>query len=572
MAPLRMRSRLAAGVAALALVVAPAAGVSLAQGTQEDSGSAPGAPQWPDGPPPGSAFEPDQHLAPATPDAAEPDSLEPSLRNQVNTGRLAGTDRYATAAAISRRAFPDGAGTVYLARGDVLHDAQAAGALTDGPVLLVRSCSVPSAAAAEIERLDPTAVVALGGSGSVCDAALQEAAQGRPTDRVGGANRYETAALIAQRAFPSGSTSVYLARGEGAWSPDALTGGVLKDGPVLLTRRDGVPSAAAQALEALDPDAVLALGGEAAVPDALLQAAAVGRETGRLSGPDRQATAAAIARHAFGRTERTAYLARPDDPADSVAAGVLTDGPILLASNDCGVLKEATWRHLGNARPSRVIALGGTGGVCGEALTTAARMSTFTPYEAGRDGYLLALITKSRAVNPLRHVPSDLVAFRGGSHQLRSEVAAQLDGLFRAAADAGHPQLHLTSGFRSYQTQQATYDYWVRVLGQKEADRVSARAGHSEHQLGQAADIWGRDCSGRDCFGATPEGRWVTANAHRWGFIIRYPRAGEPITGYVWEPWHLRYVGPRAAWMMTVRDVDYWEHYRSRAVEDSRGF
>lgn len=134
---------------------------------------------------------------------------------QVPTQRLGGTNRYATAAAISRSQFPDGSSTVYLARSDIFADALAAGSLTDGPVLLVKSCDpVPGVVRDEIARLDPTEVVALGGTGAVCDATLEEAAEGRTAGRVQGANRFETAARIADRSFPDGAPTVYLAEAE----------------------------------------------------------------------------------------------------------------------------------------------------------------------------------------------------------------------------------------------------------------------------------------------------------------------------------------------------------------------
>ncbi|MFX0538618.1 cell wall-binding repeat-containing protein [Ornithinimicrobium sp. Y1847] len=580
-----------AALAALTLVAAPMAAAApdeagtageTASGVTETDGDSPGQPKWPDGPPPGSVYEP--HLQIPGPWEDPPggegadadqgsDGIPASVRNQVPTARLSGTNRYATAVQVSRHVFPRGADTVYLAQGQLLVDAQSAGSLTDGPVLLIPSCgSVPSAVSAEIDRVDPSTVVALGGTGSICEDTLQAAAAGRATDRVSGATRYETAALIAQRAFPEGAATVYVANGQGAWSPDALVGGTLTDGPVVLVERGRAPGSSREAIEALAPSTVVALGGAGVVSDATLTRAAAGRPTSRLAGADRYATAAAVAQKAFGGRANVAYVARGDEPADAVVGGTLTAGPVLLSPPTCRVLPSATWRHLSTARPDRVIALGGTGAVCSEQLATAARMSTFTALESVRDRHLLDLITKRRAIDPLKLVPADLVNFRGGSHRLRSEVSSQLDALFRDAAAAGHPQLHLTSAFRSYETQQATYDYWVRVLGQKEADRVSARPGHSEHQLGQAADIWGRSCDGRDCFGSTPEGRWVAANAYRYGFIIRYPRGGEPVTGYVWEPWHLRYVGPRAAWMMKIRGEIYWEYYRAQAVGDSRGF
>jgi hypothetical protein len=92
------------------------------------------------------------------------------------SGRLAGPHRFATAVTISQRAFPDGADVVYLARADIGVDALAGGTLTDGPILLVPSCeAVPEVVKAEIRRLDPSQVLALGGTAAICDATLQEA-------------------------------------------------------------------------------------------------------------------------------------------------------------------------------------------------------------------------------------------------------------------------------------------------------------------------------------------------------------------------------------------------------------
>lgn len=100
-----------------------------------------------------------------------------ALTGERETARLAGTNRFDTAIAISQAAFPGGAEVVYLANGGTLVDAVAGGALTDGPVLLVSTCSVPDGVAAEIERLSPGHVVALGGSAAICDEVLAELAQ-----------------------------------------------------------------------------------------------------------------------------------------------------------------------------------------------------------------------------------------------------------------------------------------------------------------------------------------------------------------------------------------------------------
>ena len=515
---------------------------------------------------------------PALADAPMPDDRQEETGDTVVPGvdavvsapvdRLGGENRYETSVKISAAQFSS-ADTVYLARADVFADAIAAGSLTDGPVLLVPKCDgIPHVIRDEIDRIDPDEVVALGGPGSICEETLDAAAEGREAVRLGGENRFETAALIAQRAFPTGSDRVYLA--EQVESVDAVAGGTLTDGPILLVANGSshAASATVEAIRELDPTEVVALGGKQVVTTAALADAAEGRATLRVAGQDRYATSAAIAEWAFPEGSSRTYLANGQSVADSVVGGVLTRGPILLVPGDCRVLSEPVWRRLSTQPPEKVVALGGTQAVCTEQLQTGGRLSVFSDMETEDTRRLYDLLSKQLAVDPLRYTPSDLVSWRGTSHKLRAEPAVMLEALFDGAAGAGH-SLWVTSAYRSYETQQVTYDYWVRTVGKKRADQISARPGHSEHQLGLAVDIAGPSCTGYACFGDTPEGKWVAANAHRYGFIIRYPENGMGVTGYDYEPWHLRYVGPRAAWMMTVRDEIYWDYYQPRAVADA---
>lgn len=99
--------------------------------------------------------------------------------------------------------------------------------------------------------------------------------------------------------------------------------------------------------------------------------------------------------------------------------------------------------------------------------------------------------------------------------------------------------LKVISGFRSYSSQKSTYNGWVNKYGQAKADTLSARPGHSEHQTGLAADINSLNQS----WGNTDEGKWLNNNCYKYGFIIRYPYGKDNITGYIYEPWHIRYVG-----------------------------
>lgn len=97
----------------------------------------------------------------------------------------------------------------------------------------------------------------------------------------------------------------------------------------------------------------------------------------------------------------------------------------------------------------------------------------------------------------------------------------------------------ICSGFRSYSYQYNLYNRYVARDGKAEADRYSARPGHSEHQTGLAMDVNSVDQS----FAYTAEGKWLAAHAHEYGFIIRYPKGKEGVTGYMYEPWHIRYLG-----------------------------
>lgn len=121
---------------------------------------------------------------------------------------------------------------------------------------------------------------------------------------------------------------------------------------------------------------------------------------------------------------------------------------------------------------------------------------------------------------------------------LTTETSNAFAAMQTAAAAAGH-NIYISSGFRSFSAQTNVYNKYKANEGQDGADKHSARPGHSEHQSGLAFDL----NSITQAFGATPEGIWTAQNAHLYGFIVRYPQGKEGITGYIWEPWHLRYLG-----------------------------
>lgn len=171
--------------------------------------------------------------------------------------------------------------------------------------------------------------------------------------------------------------------------------------------------------------------------------------------------------------------------------------------------------------------------------------------KAGKTGELSLVVNKLRPLNPKTYVPSSLVVpkvkLRSSSIYLRSDAAAAIQKLFDEAKTAGHNPM-LRSGYRSYSTQVSVYNSYVAKDGRAAADTYSARPGHSEHQTGLAADVCNvSNCQLEQAFGDTPFGLWLAKHSHEYGFVIRYLKGKQNITGYIYEPWHLRFVGTELA-------------------------
>lgn len=116
------------------------------------------------------------------------------------------------------------------------------------------------------------------------------------------------------------------------------------------------------------------------------------------------------------------------------------------------------------------------------------------------------------------------------------------DEMVSAAAKDGIT-LYINSSYRSYDEQKNLYDGYAYERGTEEADKVSSRPGHSEHQTGLAFDVNTTELS----FEGTPEAEWLANHCHEYGFIIRFPKGKEAETGYIYEPWHIRYLGKENA-------------------------
>ena len=139
--------------------------------------------------------------------------------------------------------------------------------------------------------------------------------------------------------------------------------------------------------------------------------------------------------------------------------------------------------------------------------------------------------------------------------------------MFQAAKDEMGYTLVAVSGYRSYGQQSAIFERKVKNVGKKAALLLVAPPGCSEHQLGLAMDLGcKRNTSLTESFINTPEGAWVAENAHRFGYIIRYKEEWTEITGYSYEPWHVRYVGKEHARRIHALDIPL-EYYIAQLQE-----
>lgn len=184
---------------------------------------------------------------------------------------------------------------------------------------------------------------------------------------------------------------------------------------------------------------------------------------------------------------------------------------------------------------------------------------------------ILALVNKQYAL-PNNYAPKDLVRpkvpFPFGDQKIeksymRKEAAEALEKMINAAKKE-NIIIYAVSGYRSYGRQQEVYSAEVNQVGKEQAEQAVAIPGFSEHQSGLAMDVSSpsNNFDLSENYGNTKEGKWLVANAHKFGFILRYPKGKEQITGYEYEPWHFRYVGIKAATDIYERDITLEEYFK----------
>jgi len=182
------------------------------------------------------------------------------------------------------------------------------------------------------------------------------------------------------------------------------------------------------------------------------------------------------------------------------------------------------------------------------------------------------MLVNREYVLPADYEPSDLirpnVKHDSSAIMMRAEAAHALEELFAAAkAEMGYT-LIAASGYRSYRTQEIIFERKIKNTGSREkAMLLVAPPGASEHQLGMAMDVKCPSVKNlHPNFAKTKEGQWLRENAHRFGFIIRYKEEWTEITGYSYEPWHVRYVGKEHAQAIYQLDIPLEEYIETLRI------
>lgn len=179
---------------------------------------------------------------------------------------------------------------------------------------------------------------------------------------------------------------------------------------------------------------------------------------------------------------------------------------------------------------------------------------------------LWVVVNKLRPLNPITFVPPlvNVTVPHVYGYQMQPAASAALTQMFAAATAAGAGAMEAQSSYRSYSAQAADHAALVARDGLTVADNESARAGYSEHQTGLAVDIApvpSDGCNLEICFGNMSQGKWLAANAWRFGYLLRYPADKVAITGYQYEPWHFRYIGIPLATEMHNEGVQTMEEF-----------
>lgn len=294
-----------------------------------------------------------------------------AVRQRPHVSRVAGSDRYETSAKLMAE-YPSGNPRAWVASGANFPDALAGAAMASfmgDSLLLTAPTALPTVTTRELSRLRPYAINVLGGTAAVSEDVADRLGRYAPTvTRLGGADRYETAARVVRWERWSGARTIYIASGTDF--PDALSGSAtaaMTHSPLLLTAPNSLPDATRAELERRAPSRIVILGGTGAVSSTVAQQLrAYAPKVDRIAGADRYATSIAISRAHYPYHVQRVYLVTGANFADALSASAAASSyfsPVLLTPPTG--LTPALKAELTRLNPERIVIVGGTGALTG---------------------------------------------------------------------------------------------------------------------------------------------------------------------------------------------------------------
>ena len=466
--------------------------------------------------------------------------------------RLSGNNRYETSAAISKKGWKDGAKTVILVNGKDVAEAAVAAPLSkklNAPVLLTNPNSLSAATRKEINRLNPKTIILIGGKKNISDKVIDKKIKAK-VKRIGGKDRYETAALVAKE-IPSKQAVV--ASGEYLFDVLAVAPYAAKNNmPVLLTKPNSLPAVTKKALKGKSSTVVI--GRTKAVSDKVKKQLPKPK---RISGSDRYDTSAQIAKLMGNKKKSYVVTGKNKIDATSAAALAAKNGGNLLYVEKTYV-STSVKVVIDTNKLTQFTVIGGT-----NIIDNKVGSELKQPIEHLLVNKKVAVGKDYKAAKLVEPKVKFAFSYNDPKRLMDSRAVPNFEALMKAAWK-DNVKLYAQSGYRSYDRQAELYNYYKRTYGEKYASRISAKPGTSEHQTGLAMDVTSPSV-GYDLvekFANTKEGKWVAKNAHKYGFIIRYPKGKENETGYAYEPWHLRYVGKDAAKEIYSKNITFEKYVK----------
>lgn len=474
--------------------------------------------------------------------------------------RIYGNTRYDTAVGISKSTWKSGADTVVLTRGNDFSDALAStplAYLVNGPILLTNTNSLPAVTLKEMKRLKAKKVIIVGGPVAI-SAKIEEKliAENFEVERIYGKDRLATSLEVAKRLNPSHSKTIIVNQKAFADAMVIAPYAARNKIPIVLVsdknykRRD--------VTEYMTGRSTMVVGGELVVSKRMFNSFP---NATRIAGATRYQTSVDVANKYFGKS-KDILVVTGHDFSDGLTGSIMAakrNIPMLLVSKS--KVDNSVKTYIKKKKIQNYTLLGGL-----KAIDGTVHKKLFAPVIDRKDPNLI-LVDKEHSLSK-NFVPKNLVVPNlrfsttiSERKKMTKEAGTALVKLFKAAKKDGIT-LYAQSGYRSYATQKTLFNNYSRKYGEKEANRFSARAGQSEHQTGLAMDITSKSVNYQlvEKFGKTKEGKWLAKHADDYGFVFSYPKGKEKITGYVYEPWHVRYVGVDHALFMKKQGLTLSEY------------